>query len=73
MNDDVDAAELELAKGNSAYHKLGGGVVTFLRATLGFETEVMREGSRILVCIIEDSADFCSIGETGRGRDCRFK
>ncbi|RDI76794.1 hypothetical protein Vi05172_g13219 [Venturia inaequalis] len=43
INDDMDTAEVELAKGNSAFHKLGKGVVTFLRATLGFEREVMKE------------------------------
>lgn len=43
INDDMDTAELELAKGSSAFHKLGKGVVTFLRATLGFEREVMKE------------------------------
>ncbi|KAK5201422.1 Mitochondrial outer membrane protein iml2, partial [Cryomyces antarcticus] len=48
MNDDVDAAEVGLSKGNSAFHKLGKGVVTFLRATLGFEQEIMREASERL-------------------------
>lgn len=47
MADDVGAAEEALSKGNSAFHKLGKGVVTFLKATLGFEGEVMREGSRV--------------------------
>ncbi|KAI9761405.1 MAG: hypothetical protein M4579_001055 [Chaenotheca gracillima] len=48
MNEDVEAAEAGLAKGNSAFHKLGKGVVTFLRAALGFEQEVMREASERL-------------------------
>ncbi|KAI9674775.1 MAG: Mitochondrial outer membrane protein iml2 [Caeruleum heppii] len=48
MNDDVEAAEAGLSKGNSSFHKLGKGVVTFLRATLGFEQEVMREASERL-------------------------
>ncbi|KAF2088913.1 hypothetical protein K490DRAFT_38273 [Saccharata proteae CBS 121410] len=48
MNDDVDTAELLLGKGSSPFHKLGKGVVIFLRATLGFEQEVMREASDIL-------------------------
>ncbi|KAI9722364.1 MAG: hypothetical protein M1812_001836 [Candelaria pacifica] len=45
MNDDVEGAEAGLGKGNSSFHKLGRGVVTFLRATLGFEQDVMREAS----------------------------
>ena len=45
MNDDVDAAESALSQGNSPFHKLGSGVVSFLRATLGFEQDVMREAS----------------------------
>ena len=63
MNDDVEAAEAGLSKGNSAFHKacivtglgkwaandweslqLGKGVVTFMKAAIGFEQEVMREG-----------------------------
>ncbi|KAI9797604.1 MAG: Mitochondrial outer membrane protein iml2 [Piccolia ochrophora] len=48
MNDDVDAAEEGLNKGNSSFHKLGKGVVTFLKATLGFEREVMAEASERL-------------------------
>src|SRR6201996_387502 len=48
MNDDIDMAESELAKGTSAFHKLGKGVVSFLRATLGFEREVMKEASERL-------------------------
>lgn len=83
MNDDVDAAEAGLKRGNSAFHKvsdafltrqgqgsfnvpkmmmmknpneyadklvkLGKGVVTFMRATLGFEQETMREGNTITI------------------------
>ena len=45
MNDDVDAAEEELSKGTSSFHKLGRGVVTFIKATLGFEQDIMREAS----------------------------
>ncbi|KAF2706737.1 hypothetical protein K504DRAFT_459147 [Pleomassaria siparia CBS 279.74] len=48
MNDDVDAAEEHLSKGNSPFHMLGKGVVTFMRATLGFEQEIMREASQTL-------------------------
>lgn len=45
LNDDVDGAEEGLGSGNSSFHLLGRGVVTFLRATLGFEHDVMKEAS----------------------------
>ncbi|KAJ4353352.1 Mitochondrial outer membrane protein iml2 [Didymosphaeria variabile] len=48
MNDDVDAAEAHLSKGSSPFHQLGKGVVTFMRATLGFEQEIIREASEQL-------------------------
>ncbi|KAI9692662.1 MAG: Mitochondrial outer membrane protein iml2 [Bogoriella megaspora] len=48
MNDDVDTAETELGHGSSPFHKLGSGVVSFLRATLGFEQDMMREASERL-------------------------
>ncbi|KAL8649102.1 MAG: hypothetical protein Q9226_005721, partial [Calogaya cf. arnoldii] len=48
MNDDLQAAEDGLANGTSSFHKMGKGMVAFLRATLGFEPEVMREASERL-------------------------
>lgn len=48
MNDDVETAEAELSKGSSSFHKLCQGVVIFMRATLGFEQDVMREASERL-------------------------
>ncbi|KAL9621945.1 MAG: hypothetical protein Q9160_003607 [Pyrenula sp. 1 TL-2023] len=48
LNDDVDGAEEGLRSGHSSFHKLGRGVVIFLRATLGFEQDVMREASERL-------------------------
>ncbi|KAG8533254.1 uncharacterized protein KY384_002037 [Bacidia gigantensis] len=44
MDDDLEASEAGLGTGTSAFHKLGKGMVAFLRATLGFEQDVMREG-----------------------------
>lgn len=55
MNDDVDAAEAGLSKGHSPFHQLGKGVVTFIRATLGFEQDTMREASAQL-STAEDAA-----------------
>ncbi|KZF22297.1 hypothetical protein L228DRAFT_268772 [Xylona heveae TC161] len=48
INDDVDKAEAGLNEESSAFHKLGKGVVTFLKATLGFEQDVMREAQERL-------------------------
>ncbi|KAJ5091871.1 hypothetical protein NUU61_006741 [Penicillium alfredii] len=48
LNDDVDGAENGLAKGTSSFHNLGKGVVAFVRATLGFEQEIMRQASERL-------------------------
>ncbi|KAL9604555.1 MAG: hypothetical protein Q9219_000520 [cf. Caloplaca sp. 3 TL-2023] len=45
MDDDLQAAEDGVANGTSSFHKLGMGIITFLRATLGFEPEAMREAS----------------------------
>ncbi|MCJ1314296.1 Mitochondrial outer membrane protein iml2 [Agyrium rufum] len=56
MNDDLEAAESGLEEGNSSFHKLGKGMVTFLRATLGFEPEIMRQG-RLKVPILQSIAD----------------
>lgn len=48
LNDDVDGAESGLATGSSTFHNLGKGVVAFVRATLGFEQEIMRQASERL-------------------------
>ncbi|KAF2002768.1 hypothetical protein P154DRAFT_520537 [Amniculicola lignicola CBS 123094] len=55
MSDDVDAAEKHLSNSSSPFHQLGKGVVTFIRATLGFEQDIMREASETLSSA-EDSA-----------------
>ncbi|KAM5444123.1 Mitochondrial outer membrane protein iml2 [Microsporum ferrugineum] len=49
MDDDVDSAERDLEKGDSSYHKLGKGIVTFVRATLGLEQDIMRQAASRLV------------------------
>ncbi|KAJ5698544.1 Inclusion body clearance protein iml2 [Penicillium macrosclerotiorum] len=48
LNDDVDGAENGLANGTSTFHLLGRGMVAFIRATLGFEQEIMRQASERL-------------------------
>ena len=48
MDDDIDGAEKGLADGNSAFHKLARGTLAFMRATLGFEQEVMKDASNQL-------------------------
>ncbi|EAW07801.1 TTC39/IML2 family protein [Aspergillus clavatus NRRL 1] len=48
LNDDVDGAEDGLAEGTSSFHNLGRGVVAFIRATLGFEQDIMRQASERL-------------------------
>ncbi|KAL4741427.1 hypothetical protein BDV11DRAFT_183082 [Aspergillus similis] len=45
LNDDVDGAEEGLAGRSSAFHLLGRAVVMFIRATLGFEQDVMRQAA----------------------------
>ncbi|OJD26773.1 hypothetical protein ACJ73_01846 [Blastomyces percursus] len=59
MNDDVDAAEEGLNKGDSSFHKLGKGIVSFVRATLGFEQEIMRlAGERLSEAETSASSDY---------------
>ncbi|KAK9848974.1 hypothetical protein MYU51_015077 [Penicillium brevicompactum] len=48
LNDDVDGAENGLSTGSSSFHNVGKGVVAFVRATLGFEQEIMRQASERL-------------------------
>ncbi|MCJ1475961.1 Mitochondrial outer membrane protein iml2 [Lambiella insularis] len=48
MNDDLESAAAGLEAGTSSFHKLGQGMVAFLRATLGFEPEIIREASECL-------------------------
>ncbi|KAL9138514.1 MAG: hypothetical protein Q9175_000248 [Cornicularia normoerica] len=48
MDDDLESAEADLNNGNSSFHKLAKGIVAFLRATLGFEPEIIREASERL-------------------------
>ncbi|KXL48030.1 hypothetical protein M433DRAFT_64657 [Acidomyces richmondensis BFW] len=60
MNDDVVRADAELATGTSAYHKLGRAVVLFLRATLGFEKDVMEQAS-VKLAEAEEAAYECQM------------
>lgn len=48
LNDDLDGAETALAEGNSPFHKLSKGTLSFIKATLGFEQEFMKEASDTL-------------------------
>ncbi|KAH8693178.1 outer membrane protein iml2 [Talaromyces proteolyticus] len=48
LNDDVEGAESGLSEGDSTFHKTGKGVVGFIRATLGFEQEIMRQAAERL-------------------------
>lgn len=40
---EVDKAEAELSKGTSPFHMLGAATTLFLRATLGFEKDIMAQ------------------------------
>jgi hypothetical protein len=44
MADDIESAEEHLSKGSSPFHQLGAGVCVFMRATLGFEPDIVRQG-----------------------------
>ncbi|KAL4868371.1 hypothetical protein BDV12DRAFT_169898 [Aspergillus spectabilis] len=48
LNDDVDGAEAGLSGRNSSFHLLGRAVVMFIRATLGFEQDIMRQAAKRL-------------------------
>jgi len=55
MADDIESAEEHLNKGSSPFHQLGSGVCVFMRATLGFEPEIVREAANAL-SVAENSA-----------------
>ncbi|KAF2765048.1 hypothetical protein EJ03DRAFT_331320 [Teratosphaeria nubilosa] len=57
MNDDVERAERELSTGTSPFHKLGLATTLFLRATLGFEKEIMEQASNKLAEAEESAAE----------------
>ncbi|KAH8727502.1 outer membrane protein Iml2/Tetratricopeptide repeat protein 39 [Phaeosphaeriaceae sp. PMI808] len=48
MSDDLESAEEHLNKGSSSFHQLGVGVCMFIRTTLGFEQETMRQAANAL-------------------------
>ena len=58
VNDDVEQAEIELSKGTSPFHKLGRATALFLRATLGFEKEVMEQASARLAEAEESASEY---------------
>lgn len=45
MNDDIAGAVKALEGGDSAFHKLAKGTLGFMKSTLGFEQEVMKEAA----------------------------
>ncbi|KAL3480241.1 hypothetical protein BJX99DRAFT_37173 [Aspergillus californicus] len=45
LNDDVDGAEEGLSGRNSSFHLLAKAVVMFIKATLGFEQDIMRQAA----------------------------
>lgn len=55
MADDIESAEEHLNKSSSPFHQLGAGVCVFIRATLGFEPEIVREAANAL-SVAENSA-----------------
>lgn len=48
LNDDIVSAEKELSDGGSSYHLLSRGLLSFMRASLGFEKNIMAEASQRL-------------------------
>ncbi len=58
INDEVEQAELELSKGTSPFHKLGRATALFLRATLGFEKEVMEQAAARIAEAEESAAEY---------------
>lgn len=48
MNDDIEGAEAGVRDGTSAFHKLARGTLAFMKATLGFEQEVMKQAAEEL-------------------------
>ncbi|KAL6703188.1 Mitochondrial outer membrane protein iml2 [Coniothyrium glycines] len=48
MDDDLVTAEEHLNKGSTPFHQLGVGVCTFMRATLGFEQDIMKQAGHAL-------------------------
>nr|POE71397.1 mitochondrial outer membrane protein iml2 [Quercus suber] len=57
MNDDIGAAEEQLSKSDSPFHKLGRAYTLFFRAILGFEKDVMEQASLRLAEAEESAAE----------------
>ncbi|KAK8186831.1 mitochondrial outer membrane protein iml2 [Phyllosticta paracitricarpa] len=58
INDDMKTAERLLKDKHTPFHKLGWGVVVFMRATLGFEQGAMKEAADALSEAENTAADY---------------
>ncbi|KAK7536125.1 uncharacterized protein J3D65DRAFT_404867 [Phyllosticta citribraziliensis] len=58
INDDMETAERLLKDKDTPFHKLGWGVVVFMRATLGFEQGAMKEAADALSEAENTAADY---------------
>ncbi|KAK8250702.1 hypothetical protein HDK77DRAFT_189910 [Phyllosticta capitalensis] len=58
INDDMETAERLLKDRDTPFHKLGWGVVVFMRATLGFEQGAMKEAADALNEAESTGADY---------------
>lgn len=58
INDDMETAERLLKDKDTPFHKLGWGVVVFMRATLGFEQGAMKEAADALSEAENMAADY---------------
>jgi len=57
VNDEVEQAEAELSQGTSPFHKLGHATCMFIRATIGFEKDIMEQASMRLAEAEESASE----------------